>query len=339
MMQKNSRNTFFSNICVFILLIWASRDSNGPTNYDRSLNMEMNLNLDLGTRTNRILNGDSGLEYRRKQTLIRPGLRDVLYDDDFHYVDNDNYRMDSSSETLNKYKSYGKPKKTKHNMTSTSYSSESKRGNYNNLDYNNFYDDDFDENSEEDEVKSDHAYHSKRHRKRRNIHKKYNDEDEFDVKESYSYKKKNLDESEDEDKTSYVRALPLKRKTYELSKYKSPNRSKNSNVIGLIKKLDKNFENNMTNLMMSHIDHTAIKKHKSSKAMKMMIKSVFPVIASGALVIGLLINGFSPLAVYSSGALFIAAVSYVNRKNRKCLKKLDPFTGNISYKSKKAISY
>ncbi|KMZ77750.1 hypothetical protein PVIIG_00439 [Plasmodium vivax India VII] len=223
---------------------------------------------DLGIRTNRILNGVSGLEYRRKQTLIRPGLRDVLYDDDFYYVDNDNSRMDSSSETLNTYKSYGKPKKTKHNMTSTSYSSESKRGSSNSLYYDNFYDDDFDENCEEDEVESDYAYYSKRHRKRRNIDKKYNDEDEFDVTESYSYKKKNLDESEDEDNTSYVGALPLARKTYELSKYKSSNRSINSNVIGLIKKLDKNFENNMTNLMMSHIDAPSCKNNT-------LIKQIF----------------------------------------------------------------
>ncbi|SCO69578.1 Plasmodium exported protein, unknown function [Plasmodium vivax] len=299
----------------------------------------MNLNIDLGIRTNRILNGMSDTEYRRKQTLIRPGLRDILYDDDFYYVDNDNSRMDSSSETLNTYKSYGKPKKTKHNMTSTSYSSESKRGSSNSLYYDNFYDDHYNENCEEDEVESDYAYYAKRHRKRRNIDKKYNDEDEFDVTESYSYKKKNLDESEDEDNNSYVGALPLARKTYELSKYKPSNRSINSNVIGLIKKLDKNFENNMTNLMMSHIDHTAIKKHKSSKAMKMMIKSIFPVIASGGLVIGLLINGFSTPVIIASGALYIAALSYVNRKNIKCVKMLIPFTRNISYKHKNAISY
>ncbi|CAG9471745.1 unnamed protein product [Plasmodium vivax] len=325
MMQKTSRNAFFSNICVFILLIWASRDSNGPTNYDRSLNMEMNLNIDLGIRTNRILNGMSDTEYRRKQTLIRPGLRDILYDDDFYYVDNDNSRMDSSSETLNTYKSYG--------------NSERKRGSSNSLYYDNFYDDHYNENCEEDEVESDHAYYAKRHRKRRNIDKKYNDEDEFDVTESYSYKKKNLDESEDEDNNSYVGALPLARKTYELSKYKPSNRSINSNVIGLIKKLDKNYENNMTNLMMSHVDGTALSKNQSSKVMKMMVKSIFPVIASGGLVIGLLINGFSTPVIIASGALYIAALSYVNRKNIKCVKMLIPFTRNISYKHKNAISY
>ncbi|KMZ90357.1 hypothetical protein PVMG_03207 [Plasmodium vivax Mauritania I] len=73
--------------------------------------------------------------------------------------------------------------------------------------------------------------------------------------------------------------------------------------------------------------------------MKMMVKSIFPVIASGGLVIGLLINGFSTPVIIASGALYIAALSYVNRKNIKCVKMLIPFTRNISYKHKNAISY